>query len=350
MITTTHTPKMWQLESSPRAFLTLALAAVASVSALGYSPDADADEGGVPFWLSGQFASLAAVPATPGWSIVGLPYYYNGSANGSKSFSKGPTLSTGLDTTLPLVLVQPGYATTEKVLGGQPYFGIAFGYGKNDVDADASISAIGTQLNRSDTTSGGSDLYPFASLSWNRGNQNWMTYTQWGIPTGAYNSDRLANIGIGHGAIDAGGGYTYLNEMNGREFSAVLGATYNFKNTDTDYQNGVDLHLDWAVSQFLSENWHVGLVGYVYRQLTADDYSTSGVLGALRAQALGDFKSRVSAVGAEIGYLFNINGQQAYLNVRGYDEFGAENRVEGYALFAMVAIPLGSSTSKSGAN
>jgi hypothetical protein len=33
---------------------------------------------------------------------------------------------------------------------------------------------------------------------------------------------RLANIRIGHGAIDAGGGYTYFNPQTGREFSGVL--------------------------------------------------------------------------------------------------------------------------------
>lgn len=323
--------------------LTVAMAVIAPLTAR-------ADEGGVPFWLSGQFASLAAVPATPGWSIASLPYYYNGSADGSKSFSRGSTLSAGLDTTLPMVLVQPGYATMKKVLGGQPYLGIAFGYGRNNVDANASISGVGTELNRSDSINGGSDLYPFASLSWNKGNQNWMAYTQGDIPTGAYSSDRLANIGLGHGAIDAGGGYTYLNQTNGRELSFVLGATYNFENSDTDYQNGVDLHLDWAVSQFLSENWQVGLVGYVYRQVSADSYSTSGAIGALRADALGDFESRVASIGAEIGYLFKVNGQQAYVNVRGYDEFGAENRVEGYALIATVAIPLGSGTRTAGAN
>ena len=41
---------------------------------------------------------------------------------------------------------------------------------------------------------------------------------------------RLSNIGIGHGAIDGGGGYTYFNPQTGHEFSAVLGFTYlNFK-------------------------------------------------------------------------------------------------------------------------
>ena len=42
--------------------------AIASATVLTLSLSARADEGGVPFWFSGQYASLAAVPATPGWS------------------------------------------------------------------------------------------------------------------------------------------------------------------------------------------------------------------------------------------------------------------------------------------
>jgi hypothetical protein len=37
----------------------------------------------------------------------------------------------------------------------------------------------------------------------------------------------LANIGLGHGAVDGGGGYTYFALTLGHEFSAVTGITYN---------------------------------------------------------------------------------------------------------------------------
>ena len=36
---------------------------------------ARADQCGVAFWWAGQFASLAAVPSAPGWSLVTSPYY-----------------------------------------------------------------------------------------------------------------------------------------------------------------------------------------------------------------------------------------------------------------------------------
>jgi len=41
-----------------------------------------------------------------------------------------------------------------------------------------------------------------------------MTYITGDIPVGAYQSDRLSNVGIGHGAIDAGGGYTYFDPQD----------------------------------------------------------------------------------------------------------------------------------------
>src|SRR5579862_8692402 len=89
--------------------------ACASVMLASASPSARADQGGVPFWFSGQFASLAAVPANPGWSLVAVPYYYEGDASAGKSFNIGATVSAGLNARLPMLLVQPGYATEAKI-------------------------------------------------------------------------------------------------------------------------------------------------------------------------------------------------------------------------------------------
>src|SRR4029077_19804167 len=101
-----------------------------------------------------------------------------------------------------------------------------------------------------------------------------------------------ANLGPTPWAVEWGRRYTYLDAKKGHEFSVVGGITYNLENDDTNYQNGVDSHIDWAASQFLNEQVHVGLVGYFYYQLTGD--SGSGA-------TLGDFKSRISAVGPQIG-------------------------------------------------
>ena len=132
----------------------------------------------------------------------------------------------------------------------------------------------------------------------------------------------MANVGIGHAALDSGGGYTYFNPETGHEFSAVGGFTYNWTNTSTDYKNGIDFHLDWGASQFLSKQVLVGVVGYLYQQVTGDSGSGDRV---------GSFELRVVGIGPQIGFIFPAgDGLQGYLNLKGYKEFDAENRPHGW--------------------
>ena len=275
---------------------------------------------------------MAAVPSNQGWSLVALPYAYSGSADKTKSFQHGQSVNAGLSTRESFTLLQLGYSAEEKILGGQPYIGVGWGPGSNTTTAYASVTNPNIEFNRANSVNGGTDVYPLASLAWNKGNNNFMTYVTGDIPVGTYSTTSLASLGIGHAAVDAGGGYTYLNNTTGLEFSGVLGATYNWMNNQTNYQNGIDSHLDWSISQFLSQNWQVGIAGYGYYQLTADSGSGDKV---------GAFKSRIAAVGPQVGYLFNIGTKQAYINVRAYKEFWAQNRVEGYATIATISIPLG---------
>lgn len=309
------------------------------VSALivGAWADARADEGGASFWLPGQYASLAAVPPSPGWSLSTDAYFYSGKASVSEIFSTGETIFAKPDSREALLLLTLAYALETKLLGGQLSLSLGGGYGGNRIQADLSVSSRGTEFDRSDAVSGFVDLSPSASLAWNQGVHNGMAYLTGNIPAGSYNSGRLANVGIGFWAIDAGGGYTYFNQRTGWEFSAVVGFTYNFENSSTDYQNGIDSHLDWSVSKFLSAAWEVGIAGYVYYQLTGDRGS---------GDTVGPFKSRVAGIGPQVGYAFKVGGQHWSANLRGYYEFWAENRYEGYAVFATLNIPLGSAKSQ----
>jgi hypothetical protein len=109
----------------------------------------------------------------------------------------------------------------------------------------------------------------------------------------------------------------------------VAGLTYNLVNPSTNYQNGVDFHLDWGASKFLSKQLFVGPVGYFYDQLTCDSGSGDRV---------GFFKSRVVAIGPQIGYLFPIGNMQGYLNLKGYGEFDQQNRPAGWNAWLTFAI------------
>jgi len=123
------------------------------------------------------------------------------------------------------------------------------------------------------------------------------------------------------GAIDAGGGYTYFNPQTGVEFSGVLGFTYNLLNQSTQYQNGVDMHFDWGTSQFLTKQFLVGLVGYVYKEVGCDSGSGNRV---------GCFQSQVASIGPQVGFIFPVGNMQGYLNFKGYKEFAAERRPDGW--------------------
>jgi hypothetical protein len=82
--------------------------------------------------------------------------------------------------------------------------------------------------------------------------------------------------------VDSGFGYTYLNPQTGHELSAVAGFSYSGMNDALQYHNGIDFHLDWAISQFVSKSVHVGLTGYVYQQVTGDS-GAGAKLGDSRA-------------------------------------------------------------------
>jgi len=232
--------------------------------------------------------------------------------------------------------VQPNYTFATPVFGGQltVSLGEFVGWQSANVAGTLTVTAppappFVRSANISSSVTGLSDLYPSAAIKWNDGLNNYMIYGTGDIPIGAYDSTRLANLGIGHGAVDGGAGYTYFNPGTGREFSAVAGLTYNLENPNTSYQNGVDFHLDWAASQFLSKQVFVGPVGYLYDQLSCDSGSGDRV---------GCFESRVVGLGPQIGYLFPIGNMQGYLNLKAYGEFDAAARPSGWNAWLTFAI------------
>ena len=71
-------------------------------------------------------------------------------------------------------------------------------------------------------------------------------------------------------------------------------------------------------------------MGYVYYQLSGD-----GGSGAV----LGDYKVRVYSVGPQAGYFIPVGEAQGYLSLRGYYEFDAANRPEGWNASLTLAFP-----------
>jgi hypothetical protein len=326
----------------------LAATVLYALCALGLAPkEAQADENGVSFWLPGIYGSLAAVPQQqPGWAFATFNYF--DSVSGGGNIALGRELSVGdlpvsfsgtanlnVHATIDIQAFVPSYAFATPFLGGQASLGLMSIVGGNTTSINGTLNGTLTgpgggvlPIMRtdsfSDSVTGFGDLYPQFTVRWNAGVNNYMTYLTGDIPVGTYSSSNLANIGIGHGAIDGGVGYTYFDQKTGHEFSAVTGLTGNFENMSTGYTSGLDWHLDWGASQFLTKQWQIGLVGYFYDQLTPD----SGC-----APALCPFESRVIGVGPQIGYIFPVGNMQGYLNLKGYGEFDNANRPDGYNIW-----------------
>jgi hypothetical protein len=321
--------------------LSLSLYAAASIILIGYQ-SAKADEGGVSFWLPGAFGSLAAVPQQPGLTVSTFYYNTNVSAGGgvalAKEFSIGNIpanvtahLNANVTATADIGALVTTYVFANPFLGGQAAISLMGLYGGMSTSLAGTLTGSITTpggtfpFMRSDsltgTATGFGDLYPQFSVRWNRGVNNYMTYVMADVPVGEYHPSDLSNLGIGHGAVDAGGGYTYFNPKTGHEFSGVLGFTYNLMNTSTQYQNGVDMHFDWGASQFLSKQLQVGLVGYAYKEIGCDSGSGDRV---------GCFQSQVFGVGPQIGVIIPLGKMQGYINVKGYREFAALDRPSGW--------------------
>jgi hypothetical protein len=305
-----------------------------------------ADESGISFWLPGQYASLAAAPQVPGWALGVVYLHSNVAASGAVAASREITaggipanvnvnLNLSLSGQGDLVVLSPTYTFATPVLGGQLSLGVASWFGRSAASIAGTLTATAGPIvvTRSgileDSLTSYGDVVPTATLRWNQGVNNYMVYVTGDIPAGDYNPMRLANLGIGHGTIDAGGAYTYFNPATGNEFSGTAGVTYNFKNPDTQYRSGIDFHFDWGASHFLSKQVFVGLAGYAYQQLT-DDSGQNPVLGG--------FRSRVLGVGPQIGYIFPVGDMQGFLGLRAYGDFDAANRAPGWSTWLTFAI------------
>ena len=319
----------------------------AAVAALVLCADVShADQGGSSFWFPGQFASLAAVQQTPGWALAVIYYHSSVAAAGNVAAAREiltgripATVNVDLNLSLSgradLVALAPSYTFATPVLGGQLVVGMAGQYGRTAASIAGTLTATAgpivvtrTGILEGSLTSYG-DLAPFAELLWNHGVNNYMAYVTGNIPVGDYDPMRLPNIGLGHGAIDVGGAYTYFNQATGNEISGVAGFTYNLKNPDTQYRSGIDFHFDWGASHFLTKQLFVGIAGYAYQQIT-DDSGQNPILGG--------FRSRVFGVGPQIGYSFPVGDMQGSLSLRGYGEFGAANRPSGWNTWLTFAI------------
>ncbi len=168
----------------------------------------------------GRIAYFAAAPLRPGWLLQTNYYHTSVSAGADVSRAREITigripinLNANLSATLhappDLGWAMPLYTFATPVFGGQASVGVLGMYGRVSTSLAGTLAGtlttpLGTvPFARSDSISdavwGFGDVLPIATLRWNAGVHNYMTYITGDIPVGAYDSARLSNIGIGQG-------------------------------------------------------------------------------------------------------------------------------------------------------
>jgi hypothetical protein len=149
---------------------------------------------------SRQFRQLGGDAGTPGWSWATVYYHASVSAGAGQQFPRGGRVDVGIAGQADLAFFGPTYVFATPVLGGQAAVSLLGVAGRNEGSAALSLTGpLGNTiaLNRTQDLVSYGDVIPQVTLKWNQGVNNYMVYGMGNIPIGDYDSNRLANLGIG---------------------------------------------------------------------------------------------------------------------------------------------------------
>jgi hypothetical protein len=313
-------------------------AAVYLASGIAFAVPSQAAEYGWGTYLLGLSLPMMGFTPPPGFYLSDSVYAYQGSASGNTKFPFGHVnLAARLKEDFLVNVSTFSWVTDTKILGGDLGFTatVPFPIGTERTSAGAAFTGpLGNTFSGSLTqsTAGIGDMAVAGFLGWHEGNSHWNLAVTGTIPTGDYDPDKIAFLGLHRPSVDVRGAYTYLDPKTGLEISGALGMTFNYINTATSYRTGDELHFEWDVNEHFASGFSLGAGGYIYDQVTGD--SGSG-------NRIGAFEGRVVAVGPLLGYTFRImNLIPVNLNARWFHEFDVRNRVTGNSIFGSISLPL----------
>jgi hypothetical protein len=280
-----------------------------------------ASEGGSSYYFPGAFASFGvAVPPDSGFQFVNQTLYYHG--NVDKTVLNGH-VGLSLKATAIYNYFGGSYVPDATVLGGrlQVFAAVPVGYVYTKAGISLDVpSYISISHEESDHAFNIGDSLLSGALAWKTGDFSFKVTEMVFVPTGAYSTDDLANLGRNYWGFDTSCAATWLSSKTGTEISVMPGILFNTENDATDYKTGNEFHMDFMLNQFLAKNFALGAQGYYYKQVTGD--SESGA-------KLGDFKGESCGFGPAL--LWQPGFDNGKLTVIGKWIFDShrENRMKG---------------------
>lgn len=296
---------------------------------------ARAEEGGTGHYAPGSFASFVdALPDTPSIAVFNYFTFYSGDAGASRTFPIAGQLDFNVDATSYVDTLGVFWVTPLKIFGGYYAPGIALPFLSTDVGAQVALSGVGA-VSRNDSVGGLGDItiYPVA-LSWSALNKDLNVDFFGGIyaPSGGFQSNRLANQGLGYWTFEPGVLVSYLGQKNGFEFTTYIGYDINTENTVTNYQSGQVFHIDVTVAQHLPLGKGligIGANGFYLQQTTGD--SGSGA-------RLGSFKEMTAGVGPVLSYAGQIGKAPFGAELKWLPQISTQNTLKGDYIWFKVSV------------
>ncbi len=283
-------------------------------------PAALATENAFGRYVPGVFAGPASeiVPPVPGFYLQSSTFYYKATVRKDLEVPVGGTLKTNLSVEFFNASISgawvPDWSPAE---GVNVALSITLPFQTLYARANVGQSSV------SDRDTGLGDILFLAAIGWHNGPHFAAANLGVYMPTGSYDKDNLANIGLNCWTFSPGLAYTYVNPAQHIDFSFAGGIDINTWNNSTNYRSGAMAHAD-ATLLLTYKGFGAGVFGAVLYQV-ADDQ------GAL-ADRLDGFRGRSFAIGPMIKY--SMGGPHNFTaNLNWTPEFGVKNRARGNGVF-----------------
>jgi hypothetical protein len=300
--------------------LTLGLACANALPALATESGVD----NIGTGTDGFYVLPLEVDSLPDHMVAFNLYYNHYKARKFNISSLGGEVP-GVEIESTAVIPRIDYLSPLRVAGGRLGIYVAQPWLKQEV---AAFGMSDTRESMGDTT-----VSPI--ILWDMGkNLTLAAAVEITVPTGEYDSDRLANTSNNFYTYKPLFSFTWLPTEN-TELSMKTTYSFNRENKDTDYRSGQIFHFDYSASYRLNDNVTLGLNGYYLKQTTDDKQYGRTVQFA--GQDVDDgVRGQVFAIGPALHVTFL---KYASAEIRWAKEFDVENRPEGEMLWAKISIP-----------
>jgi len=299
----------------------LSAGAFAAATGMALSPHALATEGGVGRPITGmQIAPYAGiVPPTDDWIVSITSIYYEGSLGASKTLPIAGKVTAGLDYHISYNIVNA--IKTWGITAGGWNFASSFGVPLQYTD----VSSFHGRLPDDHATQFADIFFTPVVAGYHLTKTDHIALSvQIYAPTGAYNTDRLANAGQNTWTFTPTFAYTKLLPKQNIELSLNYGVEFYTANNQTQYHNAPLSVLDLLALKRFGEGWGAGVVGGYIQQLGHDSGGLADIVGGAQGHAVG--------IGPIVTWNGKISKTPVGATLRWVNEFNVSNRPKGNAV------------------